>query len=119
VLSALENEMNTRSENGSSQTTTANKRRSESPPGAPEGRSVISTNSPIFRDARVVLKATLGKAELSVQDILALKSGSVVELDTKLNGLVELWLNGSHIARGEIVAVEDSFAVRIIEIAQL
>lgn len=107
--------MNTRSENALSKTAGAGKGRGE---GAAEGRPVFSADSPIFRDARVTLKATLGQSELSVQDLLALKSGSLVELDTKLNDLVELWLNGQRVARGEIVAVEGSFAVRIVEIAQ-
>ena len=111
--------MNTRTENNAPKIAGAGKGKGEGAPGGPEGRPIISTNSPIFRDARVVLKATLGQAELSVQDILALKSGSVVELDTKLNDLVEVWLNGAQIARGEIVAVEDCFAIRIVEIAQL
>ena len=84
-----------------------------------EGRPLISANSPIFKDVHVVLDATLGNADLSVQEVLALKSGSIVKLDAKLNDLVELWLNDSLIARGEIVAVDGSFGVRIIEIAQI
>jgi flagellar motor switch protein FliN len=85
----------------------------------PDGRPVISVDSPIFKDVNVVLNAALGRAELSVQDILALKTGSVVRLEAKLNDLVELRLNDALIARGEIVAVDGSFAVRIVEIAQL
>jgi flagellar motor switch protein FliN/FliY len=101
--------MNTRSENSASKT------KGETA----SGRPIISADSPIFKDARVVLNAALGQAELSVQEILALKAGSVVELDTQLNGMVELWLNGAQVARGEIVAVEGHFGVRIVEIAQL
>ena len=105
--------MNTRSENS------ASKAKGEAASARSEARPVISADSPIFKDARVVLNAALGQAELSVQEILALKAGSVVELDTQLNGMVELWLNGAQIARGEIVAVEGHFGVRIIEIAQI
>jgi len=106
--------MNTRSENS-----TTSKGKGDAASARPTGRPIISADSPIFKDARVVLDAALGQAELSVQDILALKAGSVVELDTKLNGLVELRLNGAQVARGEIVAVNGSFGVRIVEIAQL
>jgi len=105
--------MNTRSENSTSKT------KGETASTRPEARPVISADSPIFKDARVVLNAALGQAELSVQEILALKAGSVVELDTQLNGMVELWLNGAQVARGEIVAVDGHFGVRIVEIAQL
>ena len=111
--------MNTRSENSPSKANGTQKGRGDGASAAVESRPVISADSPIFKDARVVLNATLGQAELSVHDILALRSGSVIELDTKLNDLVELRLNGSRIARGEIVAVDDCFAVRIVEIAQL
>lgn len=84
-----------------------------------EARVVISPESPIFKDVRVTLDAALGRAELSVHDLLALKSGSVVRLDAQLNDLVELRLNDSLVARGEIVAVDSQFGVRIVEIAQL
>ena len=119
MLEPPENFMNTRSENSHSKDAATGKTRAEAVPGRPEGRPVISVDSPIFKDVNVVLNAALGKAELSVQEILALKSGSVVRLDAKLNDLVELRLNDSLIARGEIVAVDGSFAVRIVEIAQL
>jgi len=108
--------MTTRSENSPPKGAGSNKGRGDN---AAAGQPIISADSPIFKEARVVLKATLGQAELSVQDILGLRAGSVVELDTKLNDLVELRLNGSSIARCEIVAVEDCFAVRIVEIAHL
>ncbi len=111
--------MNTRSENSTARDAAASKAKGEAASARPSGRPVISADSPIFKDARVVLNAALGQADLSVQEILALKTGSVVELDTKLNGLVELWLNGSQVARGEIVAVDGNFGVRIVEIAQL
>ncbi len=111
--------MNARSENSQLKSAGTSRGKGEAAPAGSEGRAIISADSPIFKDARVVLNAALGQAELSVQDVLALKSGSVVELDTTLNDLVELRLNGSRIARGEIVAVEGCFAIRIVEIAPL
>ena len=49
---------------------------------------------------------------------LALRLGTVVPLDATLNQSVELRLNGVAVARGELVAVGDSFAVRLTEIAK-
>jgi flagellar motor switch protein FliN len=66
---------------------------------------------PLFR-----MLLGLGTASLSVADLMELKVGSVVELDNRLNDLVDLKLNGAVVARGELVAVEDHFAVRIVEI---
>lgn len=81
--------------------------------------TLLSTDSPILKEAKVVVSVALGEAELSVYELLALKSGSVVKLNSGLNEPVELWLNNSLVARGEIVSVEGHFAVRIAEIAPL
>lgn len=83
----------------------------------PEGPPLVSLNSAIFKDVQVSLEARLGETSLSVADLLALKAGSIVKLGLKLNDLIELRLNQSLVARGEIVAVEDNFGVRIVEIA--
>ncbi len=111
--------MDTQSENIHAKETTGSRPKGEAAPGRKDARPVISPDSPIFKDVRVTLNAALGQAELSVHEILALKSGSVVKLEAKLNDLVELRLNDSLVARGEIVAVDGNFAVRIVEIAQL
>lgn len=85
----------------------------------PKGRPLLFIDSMIFKDVRVALQAKLGQARLTVADLLALKAGSVVKLDMQMNELIELRLNESVVARGEIVAVDDSFGVRIVEVAQI
>jgi flagellar motor switch protein FliN/FliY len=80
---------------------------------------ILPIDSEIFKDLSVVLTATLGETTMSVGNLLALKEGAVVKLDLKTNGLVELWLKDKVIGRGEIVAVDDNFAVRLVEIAPL
>ncbi len=62
------------------------------------------------------LEAVLGRAAMTVGDLAALKSGGVVPLDVPLNQQVELRLNGIAVARGELVAVDDRFGVRLEEI---
>lgn len=71
----------------------------------------------LLRDIPVTLDARLGQAEMTVAELMALKSGSVVTLDRSVADHVDLHLNGVLVARGEIVAVGDQFGVRIIEIA--
>ena len=78
---------------------------------------LVSLDSAIFKDVRVALQARVGQATLSVQDLLALKSGDILKLDLKVNEPIELLLNSALVARGEIVAVDDHFAIRIVEIA--
>lgn len=88
-------------------------------PSPPEGPSLVSVNASIFKDVHVQLQAKLGQARMSVEELLALKSGSVVKLDLRMNEPIELRLNESLIARGEIVAVDDNFGIRITEVAKL
>ena len=85
----------------------------------PKGRPLLFIDSTIFKDVRVSLQAKLGQVTLTVADLLALKAGSVVKLDLQMNELIELRLNESVVARGEIVAVDDNFGVRIVEVAHI
>jgi len=79
--------------------------------------SLVSLDSALFQDVQVSLDAKLGQVTMTIAELLALKSGSIVKLERQLNDLVEIRLNQSVIARGEIVAVDDNFGVRIVEIA--
>jgi flagellar motor switch protein FliN/FliY len=80
------------------------------------GPGLVSLDSTIFKDVQVELRARLGGVSLSIEELLTLKAGSVVRLDSKLDELIELRLNDSIVARGEIVAVGDNFGIRIAEI---
>lgn len=66
----------------------------------------------------VTVEAILGVARISVGELGALKPGDNLTLDASLGDPVELRLNGTAIATGELVSVGDNFAVRILEIAE-
>jgi flagellar motor switch protein FliN len=84
--------------------------------GKTKGKPVVSLNASILGDVDVTLNAILGRGSIPVRRLLDLSAGDAVELDTPLNGVIELMLNGKPVARGELVAVEDKFGVRITEI---
>ncbi len=86
-------------------------------PGKTPGGGALTIDSALLKDVNVVLQAGLGQTSISIEELLALKPGSVVRLDLMVNDLVELRLNDSLVARGEIVAVDDNFGVRIVELA--
>jgi flagellar motor switch protein FliN len=65
------------------------------------------------------LTVELGSAKMSVAEVLKLGTGSVVELDRDVNHPVDLLVNHKPVARGEIVALEESFALRITELIGL
>ena len=62
------------------------------------------------------LTVELGSVSLPVAEILKLGTGSVVELDRPVSAPVDLLVNDRKIARGEIVAVDERFALRITEL---
>jgi len=89
-------------------------------PKAPaDPASLVKLDAAIFNDVEVELDAKLGRVSLSIRQLMDLKAGAVLELDLKINDLVDLRLNQSTVARGEIVAVGDHFGVRIVQVAQL
>lgn len=69
-----------------------------------------------FQDVQVVVTAELGKARLPIRKLLQLGAGSVIELDRPVSSPVELIANGVPLASGEVVVVNDCFAIRISEI---
>jgi flagellar motor switch protein FliN len=81
-----------------------------------KAKPVVTLRSDILGDVDVTVQAMLGRGSLPVRRLLELAPGGVVELETPLDGQLELMLNGKLIARGELVAVEDRFGVRISEI---
>ena len=67
-------------------------------------------------DIPVRLSVELGRTKIPIKDILQLKPGSVVELDTLAVDLVDVLVNGHLIAQGEIVVVNDKFGIRLIDV---
>ena len=58
----------------------------------------------------------LGRTRLSVRELLALAPGDVLELDRAAGNPADLLVNGRLIARGEVVVVDEDFALRVTEI---
>src|SRR5262245_1986602 len=71
----------------------------------------------VLTDIPITLTASLGKTVLTVGDILKLGEGSTVELDREVKQPVELTVGGKVFARGEVMVVNDRFAIRIKELA--
>ncbi len=69
-----------------------------------------------FYEVRVSVWAELGRVEMPLGDLLQLGEGSVLRLDRPVGDPVDLVSQGVKLARGEVVVVDDSFAIRIREI---
>jgi len=70
-------------------------------------------------DVPLQVSVELGRTSAQVRDILALGTGSVLELDKQAGDPVDLLVNGKLMARGEVVVVDENFAVRITEVISL
>ena len=70
----------------------------------------------LLLDVRVRLSVQLGRAQLSIREVLGLGPGSVVELDKPANEPVDILVNDRLIAHGEVVVVDENFGVRVLDI---
>lgn len=75
-------------------------------------------NLDLLMNVPLQITAELGKSKMSVADILKLGTGSIVELDRLAGGPVDLLVNSKLVARGEVVAIDENFGVRITELIQ-
>ncbi len=69
-----------------------------------------------LHDVQVSVSAELGRTKLSIQKLLKLGAGAIIELNRNINSPVELVAQGVPLASGEVVVVNDCFAIRIREI---
>jgi len=70
----------------------------------------------MLRNVTMTVTAELGRTELKVSDILALQIGSVIELDRAAGAPIDFRVNDTLLARGEVVVVDDEYAIRLTEI---
>lgn len=99
-------------------------------PGAPEPVAAAQTIAADSRAARLPLEAlgdvelrvdvVLGRARLRLQELLDVRPGQAIELDRARNSPVDVLVNNTLFARGEIVVIDDSnLGVRVTEIVGL
>jgi len=70
----------------------------------------------ILNDVEMGVTAELGRRRMTVRDLLALTPCSVIELDRAAGTPVDVLVNGTLIARGEVVVIDEEFGIRIAEI---
>jgi flagellar motor switch protein FliN/FliY len=69
-----------------------------------------------IQDVEMALTVEIGRTRMSVRDALSMEPGTVVELDRSAGAPVDVLLNGRRIAVGEVVVVDQDYAVRISRI---
>ncbi|MDX2462951.1 MAG: flagellar motor switch protein FliN [Porticoccus sp.] len=73
-------------------------------------------NLDALMDVPVTLSVEIGRSKLPIKQLISLNQGSVVELERGVNEPLDLMVNGTLIARGEVVVVDGQFGLRLIDI---
>ena len=74
------------------------------------------TNIDILLDINLPITVELGRKEMRIKEILELGQGSVVELNKLAGDLVDLMINGKKFAVGEVMVVDENYAVRVVNL---
>jgi flagellar motor switch protein FliN/FliY len=85
---------------------------------SPEATSAQRAGLRLLYGVDMTLTAEIGRTRLPVRQVLDLLPGSLLELDRTAGAPADVMVNGRLIARGEVVVVDESYAIRITEIAQ-
>ncbi len=84
------------------------------------GGSMVSphpeSNIDLLSGVSLRVSVEVGSASLRLSELLNLREGSVVELDRQANDLLDIFANGTLIAKGEIVNVEGRYGIRIVDV---
>jgi flagellar motor switch protein FliN len=75
-----------------------------------QGKSV---ETGLFADLPVKVSVELGRSTISLKEIFELTEGSIIELDRLVGEPLDLVVNGQIVAKGEVVAIDNNFGLRI------
>ena len=78
--------------------------------------SADERNLDLLMNVSLGVTAELGRCAMRVSDVLKLGKGSIVALDRPAGAPIDVFVNGRLVARGEIVAVDERFGVRLTEV---
>lgn len=81
------------------------------------GPALLDGNLRLLDKVPVTLSVALGQVETTVGELLALQEASVLRIERRVDTPVDLILNGQVVARGQLVAVDDNFGIRITDVA--
>jgi flagellar motor switch protein FliN/FliY len=82
----------------------------------PAGQGGIMNELDMILDIPVQITVELGRTKITIKNLLQLAHGSVVELDAMAGEPMDVLVNGTLIAQGEVVVVNDKFGIRLTDI---
>ena len=79
---------------------------------------LLDQNFDLLAGVSLRVSVEVGSASLKLSELLNVAKGSVVELDRDANALLDVFANGTLIARGEVVSIDGRYGIRIAEIIE-
>jgi flagellar motor switch protein FliN/FliY len=84
--------------------------------GETAGKASMMNELDMILDIPVQIAVELGRTKITIKNLLQLAHGSVVELDAMAGEPMSVFVNGTLIAQGEVVVVNDKFGIRLTDI---
>ncbi len=106
------------SEQGASETPASDAQPAQIFPSFSEsgGKASMMNELDMILDIPIQISVELGRTRLTIKNLLQLAHGSVVELDAMAGEPMDVLVNGTLIAQGEVVVVNDKFGIRLTDI---
>jgi flagellar motor switch protein FliN/FliY len=76
----------------------------------------LEVNLEVILDVPVTLSMEVGRTRIPIRNLLQLNQGSVVELDRAAGEPLDVFVNGTLVAHGEVVVVNDRFGIRLTDV---
>jgi len=80
------------------------------------GGGLQGRNYKMLSDIPLRLSVEVGSTSLKLSELLDLAEGAVVELDRQANELLDILVNGTLVAKGEVVTVNGRFGIRVVDV---
>lgn len=84
--------------------------------GAAPSDAARDVNLEVILDVPVTLSLEVGQTRISIRNLLQLNQGSIVELDRAAGEALDVYVNGTLVAHGEVVVVNDKFGIRLTDV---
>ncbi len=81
-----------------------------------EADAARDVNLEVILDVPVTLSMEVGRTRIAIRNLLQLNQGSVVELDRAAGEPLDVFVNGTLVAHGEVVVVNEKFGIRITDV---
>jgi flagellar motor switch protein FliN/FliY len=96
----------------------------DAPPAAVAAAAAVSAaggahrelNLEVVLDIPVTLSMEVGRTRISIRNLLQLNQGSVIELERAVSEPLDIFVNGTLIAHGEVVVVNEKFGIRLTDV---